>query len=116
MKNGVQVGHILTHTPAGAVASGTAVAIGTLIGVAVTSASASVSGAFLVEGVVTLPKATGFAPAQGARLNFRPSTGTVVNTATTGDIVAGCVAARAAASGDLTIEVKLCPGAGTIQA
>jgi predicted RecA/RadA family phage recombinase len=115
MNNYLQPGDVLTHTPAGAVASSAAVAIGTMIGVAQTSASASVAGEFRIRGVVRLPKATGFAPAQGASLIFRPSTGGFVATAQNGDIVGGAKAAKAALTGDTAIEALLCPEAGVVQ-
>lgn len=115
MNNYLQPGDVITHTPSGSVASGAAIIIGALIGVAQTAASSTVPGEFRVKGVVRLPKATGFAPTQGAKLIFDSATNAFVASATAGDIVGGAVAWKAAASGDTTIEVLLCPGAGVIE-
>jgi len=105
----------IVHAPAANTASGVARGIGALVGVAINTVAATVPGAFAVRGVFTLPKATGFAPAQGTPLVFRPSNQTIVATATAGDIVNGCVAWKGAASGDTSIEVLLCPGSGSIE-
>lgn len=110
-----QAGAVIQHNPGAAVPSGAPRIIGALIGVALTTGANGVESSFAVEGVFTLPKATGFAPTQGAKLIFDSATNTFVASATEGDIVGGAVAWKAAASGDTTIEVRLCPGAGAIE-
>lgn len=116
MKNSLHsAGGTIVHSPSGNVNSGEGRIIGALIGVAVTNVASGQPGAFAIEGVFTLPKATGFAPGQGAKLIFDSATNTFVAAATEGDIVGGAVAWKAAASGDTVIEARLCPGAGVIE-
>ena len=117
--NFVQDGDVLTYANTGsAIASGAVVAIGSLIGIALTDiAATSGTGPVQIEGVFTVPKATGSAWTQGCKLNWDASAGKFdIGTATpaAGDVSVCCVAAAAAASGDTTGKVLLNVGVGTI--
>lgn len=115
----VQDGDIMDYANAGsAIASGAVVAVGNLIGVALADiAATSGVGSVALEGVFTLPKVTGTAWTQGAKLLWDASAGKFdLGTATpaTGDISGCCVAFAAAASAATTGLVKLNVGVGTV--
>lgn len=102
--NYLQDGDIITYTNAGsAITAGSPVAIGSLIGVALVDIAASTgTGSVALRGVWTLPKVTGTAWTQGAKLLWDASAGKFdLGSATpaTGDISGCCVAAAAATSG-----------------
>lgn len=115
----VQDGAVMDYTNAGsAITSGSVVAVGNIIGVALADiAATSGVGSVALEGVFTLPKVTGTAWTQGAKLLWDASAGKFdLGTATpaTGDISGCCVAFAAAASGATTGLVKLNVGVGTV--
>ena len=117
--NYIQDGDVLTYSNAGsAITAGSVVAIGSLIGIALTDiAATSGSGSVRIEGVFSVPKVTGTAWTQGAKLLWDASAAKFdLGTATpaTGDISGCCVASAAAASGDTTGKVLLNVGVGTI--
>lgn len=117
--NYIQDGDVLTYSNAGSViTAGSVVAIGSLIGIALTDiAATSGSGSVQLRGVFSVPKVTGTAWTQGAKLLWDASAAKFdLGTATpaTGDISGCCVAAAAAASGDTTGKVLLNVGVGTI--
>lgn len=98
----VQPGQVLQHTAAAAIAAGDVVKVGKLIGVALASIAIGQTGSIQIEGVFSVPKATGTAIAQGASVLFDD----VAKTFGAGDGGPGCVAFAAAASGDTTMLVK----------
>lgn len=104
MKNFVQVGTRITHTPTADVASGAAIAVGDRVFVACGAIAANTAGELLTEGVVELPKTTGTAIAQGKKV-YVTAAG-VVTVAASGNKVVG-YAWQAAAAAAETIEVKL---------
>jgi predicted RecA/RadA family phage recombinase len=102
MKNYVQEGDVLTLTaPTGGVVSGKAYLIGSMLVVAVASASAGAPFEGNLEGVHTLDKASGQAWTEGAKLYWD-------NTATTATSNTFCgFAAVAAQTADTTGKVLL---------
>ncbi len=99
-----QHGHTLDYTPSSAVAAGDVVVLNDLVTVADKPIPANTLGAVAVEGVYTLPKASG-AIGQGA-IVYWDGTNSNVTTTATGNKRAG-KAAYAAASGDTTVRVLL---------
>jgi predicted RecA/RadA family phage recombinase len=91
----VQKGDILDYTPASAVAAGDVVVIGALVGVAPRPIAAGAMGALAVEGVYTMPCATGSTGAQGSAINWYATSG--VAHASTGTAAGKLAKARAAA-------------------
>lgn len=115
-RNYVQPGTVLEITAAANLNSGTPVAVGAVVGVALGAIANGARGQAQVEGVFDLPKATGVAFTAGQRLNFRPSAGNFTTaTAVAGDLLGAGVAVNAAAAGDTTCRVRLSPGVATIQ-
>lgn len=99
-----------TNTTGAAIKSGDPVAVGVRMGVALTDIAINAVGAVKMSGVFQLPKVTGSAWAQGAKLLWDKSAGKFdVGTATpaTGDVSGCCVAAYAAASADAVGYVQL---------
>lgn len=105
MKNFIQVGDVLDHTPAGAVASGAVVVIGARVGIAVANIAAGETGPLRVKGVVELAKLGTDAPAQGALL-YWDATNSRLTTTASGNVLAG-YAAKAAGSGVSTAWLHL---------
>jgi len=115
----VMDGDVIDYANTGsAIAAGSVVAIGNLIGVALVDIPATSGvGSVKLSGVFNLPKATGAEWAQGAKLLWDVSAGKFdVGTATpaTGDISNCCVAAAAAGSAATTGWVMLNMGVGTV--
>lgn len=103
MKNFIQVGDQLTIPAPAAVSAGDGVLVGSLFGVAITSAASGADVAIRTHGVHDLPKATGQAWTLGQLLYWSGTN--VTNVASTNKII-GC-AARAQASGDTVGRVLL---------
>lgn len=81
MKNFVQPGNVIEVVTAGAVASGAAVVVGSLVGVAQTAAEgASETITVSISGVFELPKTTGLSITQGGKVYLVTGTGAVTNT------------------------------------
>ena len=99
----VQDGDILDYTPSTAVAAGDVVVIGSLVGVAPRPIAANATGALAIDGVYSLPCATGATGAQGSAINWVAASG--VAHASTG--VAAGKLAKARAAGDTTVHVIL---------
>lgn len=117
--NYIEDGEVIPYTNTGAaIASGAVVAIGNLIGVALVDIPATSGvGSVALNGVFTLPKVTGAAWTQGAKLLWVASAGKFdVGSATpaTGDISNCCVAFAAAGSAAATGQVLLNVGVGTV--
>ncbi len=105
------------------VASGDPVVIGTQLGVAITDIANGESGTVAMEGVFSIPKATGSAINQGTAVDFDVSEGNANGSLTpaTGDLT-GCGIAWATAAwpgaerADATVMVKLNASAASVTA
>lgn len=107
MNNYIKPGRTMTFTaPGGGVVSGTAYMIGSLLVVAAATVAAGLPFEGMVEGVFTLPKATGTAWTEGALLYWDTGTSNLVTAPGVAARRVGCVA-TAAASGDATGQVRL---------
>jgi predicted RecA/RadA family phage recombinase len=102
-----QDGDLIDYTPSSAVAAGDVVVLNDLVTVAPRPIAANALGAVAVEGVFTLPKASG-AIGQGA-IVYWDSTNSNITTTSTSNKRAG-KAAAAAASGDATVKVLINQG------
>lgn len=104
MKNSIQYGDTLALPAPYAVASGGGALIGAIFGVAVTALANGEVGNFQLEGVYTLPKATG-AATLGARAYWDNTNKNVTATSTSNTLIGVFVAAYA--SGDTIANVRL---------
>jgi predicted RecA/RadA family phage recombinase len=105
MKNFVQIGDVIDHTPGADVASGAVVVIGARVGIAVSAIASGETGAIRVKGVVELAKLSTDTPAQGALLYWDAGNSRLTTTAT--DNVLAGYAAKAAGNGVTTVELHL---------
>jgi len=107
MKNFIQEGDALDLPAPYAVSSGGGALIGSLFGVAVADLASGAVGTFNLEGVYTLPKATGTSTggAVGAKVYWIAASKTVTAVAS-GNSLIGAFAA-VAADGDATARVRL---------
>lgn len=103
MASYVQDGDLLDHTPAAAVAAGEVVVIGSLVAVAPRPIAANALGALAIDGVWSMPCASGATGAQGSAINWYATSG--VAHASTG--VAAGKLAKARAADDTTVHVIL---------
>jgi len=103
MADYVQKGDVLDYTPSTAVAAGAVVVVGALVGVAPRPIAANALGSLAVEGVFSMPVATGATGAQGSAINWYATSG--VAHASTG-VTAGKLA-KARLVGDTTVDVIL---------
>lgn len=103
MASYVQDGDHLDHTPASALAAGEVVVIGSLVAVATRPIAANALGSVSIEGVFSLPCATGATGAQGSAINWYATSG--VAHASTG--VAAGKLAKARGADDTTVDVIL---------
>lgn len=104
MKNWIQPGDIVTVVAPAAVNSGDGLMVGTLFGVAISTAASGDSLEMVTEGVVDLPKAA-VAITQGAKVYWDNAAKNVTTTVGTNTLV-GC-ALVAVAVGDATTRVRL---------
>lgn len=104
MKNSIQDGEVLALAAPYAVASGGGALIGAIFGVAVTTLANGETGNFQLEGVYTLPKATG-AATLGAKAYWDNTNKNVTATSTSNTLIGVFVAAYA--SGDTSALVRL---------
>jgi len=102
MADYVQGDCLIDHTPSSAVAAGGVVVLNDLVTVAPRPIAANALGAVAIEGVFSMPKASG-AIGQGA-LVYWDSTNSNITTTSSGNKRAG-KAAAAALSGDATVQV-----------
>jgi predicted RecA/RadA family phage recombinase len=107
MKNYVQPGNTLTLIAPYAVASGAALKVGLIIGVAATAAGIGATVEADTVGVFTLAKATGAAWTVGALLYWDDTAKNCTTTAASNQKIG--VAVVAAGAGDTTGVVKLIP-------
>lgn len=103
MASYVQDGDLLDYTPAAAVAAGDVVVIGSLVAVAPRPIAANALGALAIDGVWSMPCASGATGAQGSAINWYATSG--VAHASTG--VAAGKLAKARAADDTTVHVIL---------
>lgn len=94
---------LLDYTPGSAVAAGDVVVIGSLVAVAPRPIAANTLGTLSIEGVYTLPCASGATGAQGSAINWYATSG--VAHASTG--VAAGKLAKARVAADTTVHVIL---------
>lgn len=104
MASYVQGDCLIDHTPSAAVAAGDVVVLADLVAVAPRAIAANALGAVSVEGVWSMPKATG-AISQGAIVYWDATAGNVTTTSS-GNKRAG-KAAKAAASADTSVQVLI---------
>lgn len=106
MRNYVQPGDTLDLTsPVGGVTSGEATLFGAIFGVAATDAAAGKKVAVKVEGVFTLPKATGAGIDEGAKAYWITVDKKLTATASGNTLIGHAV--ETAASGATTVTVRL---------
>jgi len=103
MASYVAKGDVLEYTPAAAVSAGDVVVIGSLVGVAPVAIAANKLGSLAVDGVFSLPCATGATGAQGSAINWYATSG--VAHASTG--VAAGKLAKARLTDDTSVHVIL---------
>lgn len=105
MKNYVQPGNTITATaPAGGVASGDVLIVGSLVGVCAIAALEGAETEVQLVGVFDLPKVAGAITA-GAKVYWNSTAGAVTTTATDNTMLGA--AAAAAADADPTVRVRL---------
>lgn len=116
-KNYRQKGAVLdwTNDTGSTVESGSPVAAGDTVGVALVDIADTETGALAVEGTFVLPKAAGTAWSVGQRLDWDADAVAfdVGVSAATGDVIGGAIAAEDVASDAVSGAVLLCPGAGS---
>lgn len=106
MKTYIQNGHVITvTTPAGGVASGEGLIVGSIFGIAVYSAIEGDPLELATTGVYTLPKASAAVLTFGARVAW-DNAAKVVNTPGAGRFPVG-VAVEAAGNGVTSVAVRL---------
>lgn len=111
MKNAHQDGRVLDVTLAAPVVSGGVVAIGKLIGIAVTDGDTGDTIAVHVEGVFRLPKLATAVFAVGTPVNWDAAPGqAIVAAGAAGDFNGIGYAVQAAGNGATTVLVRLTPG------
>ncbi|MDH1765152.1 DUF2190 family protein [Comamonas aquatica] len=118
--NHVQPGKVLDYvnTTGAAIASGSVVVVGALLGVALVDIPVGATGSVAVDGVFSVPKVAGAAIGQGAPVVFKAATKafTTGGSLAAGDVSgAAAVCFSAAASADTLVDVKFtgCPGTVT---
>ena len=104
MKNSIQEGDTLPLAAPYAVASGGGALVGAIFGVAVTALANAEVGSFQLEGVFTLPKATG-AATLGAKCYWNDTNKNVTATSAGNTLIGVFVAAYV--SGDTLANVRL---------
>lgn len=103
-KNFIQEGKVLDYTAAADIASGQFVLVGAIGAVALAAIANGATGPVQVEGVFSVPKASG-AVTQGAKL-YWDAGNSVLTTTSSGNTIVG-VAAAAAQSGDARVSILL---------
>ncbi len=116
----IQPGKVIDYTAGSNILSGAVVAIGQILGVALTDIASGETGAVQIEGVFELPKVTGAVFGQGESLTWDASAGKFDDNAAvpaSGDITgAAAVAFKAGTNGETTAFVKLTGVPGTLTA
>ena len=115
--NYIQAGEVIDFTAGTDISSGDVVAVGNLVGVAITDIANGSVGAVSIEGVWSLPKVSAAVIGAGETVNYDVSASKFDDnaaTAATGDLTGGCVAVEAAGNGDTFVMVKLNVGANAV--
>lgn len=107
MKNFVQVGNILTLPAPYAVASGGGALIGSIFGVAEKDAANGEDVAFLLTGVVDLPKAASQAWTVGVKVYWDNAAKLVTSTSTGNTLIGVATKAVGGGAGDTIGQVRL---------
>lgn len=110
-----QAGDIIEYTNAGAaILAGAVVVMLDMVGIALVDIATGGKGSVAIEGVFEVPKVAGTAWVIGDRLDWDASAAAFARepTPAAGDVDKGVICTKAAASGDVVGEVKLCPGTG----
>ncbi len=116
--NFVQEGDHINVTPAAAVASGSGLVIGSMLGVALGDIAAGAPGVAAITGVWEMPKVAATAVAAGDKLDWVALTANLdigivaAATAVAGDLSMGAVAIEDSAAGAATVKAYLLPGVG----
>lgn len=112
-RNYVQQGGTISHTNGGgsSIASGAAVIMGALVGVALVDIAAGAGGSVAIEGAFELGKAN-VKIDQGDVVNLTAAGVVTSAAAGAGGVTGFGVAIADAATGDATVIVKLAPGVG----
>lgn len=105
MKNFIQEGNHMDHTPTAALTSGQMVLVGARVGIAIADIPANTPGVLRMTGVASVPKKAADAPAQGALL-YWDNTAKNLTVTSSGNTLAG-YAFAAAAGADATVSIKL---------
>ncbi|MEL4391283.1 DUF2190 family protein [Shewanella xiamenensis] len=105
MKNYIQDGKSISHTPTVAVTSGQALLIGALLALAINNIPANTQGEFVTEGVFELPKKSTDDVALGVDLYWDDTANELTTTATDNTKVGK--AWSAAGNGTATVAVKI---------
>lgn len=115
-KNYVQPAEVIDFTAAANVSSGSGVAVGVLLGVALGDVATGDTGRAAIEGGFELPKLSTAVITRGASLIWDISEGRfIITSAAAGDLVGCAVAIEPAGNGDATVVAKLIPGNATVQ-
>jgi len=105
MKNYINEGTTLKYTASANITSGTAVLVGTKIGVAVADIANGATGILMMDGVFELPKASSDTVAQGAAL-YWDNSNKQLTTSSSGNTYAG-YAVEAAANGTTKVKIRI---------
>lgn len=108
MRNVVQPGHILTLTASRTVTSGQGMLRGNTFGVALGDVANAATGEFALNGVFTLPKATG-AINEGATLYWDNTAFNVTTTVGSNTKIGVCANVGGRISAATTVDVRLVP-------
>ncbi|MEJ1161787.1 DUF2190 family protein [Prosthecomicrobium sp. N25] len=106
MKNYIQSGtFVAVAAPTGGVSSGDGVLVGSIFGVAATTAAEAADVEIGLTGVYDLPKKSGDTPAVRTKVYWDAANGYVTTTSTSNTLIGAAV--RAAAGPDATVRVRL---------
>jgi predicted RecA/RadA family phage recombinase len=114
MKNFVQRGDVIDITAGSNLTGGVATVLGNSIAIPVTDIASGAIGAALIEGVVTLPKASAKTYNVGDLVDWDVSASQVDTSAATGDLTGFGIAVTAGVNGSTSIAVKLLPGVAAV--
>lgn len=106
MKNYVQPGHTITYANATAVTAGTAVLIGALLAVAVSSYAANEAGEYQLVGVFTLPVEAATTPGAGDKAYWDAGNARLTTTANGNTLVGTFHAAKAAGAPEAPVRLS----------
>lgn len=105
MTNYVQKGKTLLLTAPGDLTSGQGALIGSIFGVATEDVASGANGEFVVEGVVTLPKAAG-AVTQGELIYWDNTAKDATTVSTSNKLIGAATLAQASADANVTVRLN----------